>query len=251
MWFVSMSAKQKTRSNRTPRKRLSAPSIQKVYALHLEPSRGKEKTPLLRRFAPIKLRKVMVEKTGRSALTGSSDVTIELLELINEQQNAILLALGLDAANPDYAQAFLALARIHHGVGVIQIESKRAPNKNAQKWTREQDDALLKAVDVRVQAGMKITSALKQIASDESVWRKFPCSHNSERPPATLRAQNYKRRLALVKKRNSAEKMQSEVIKDLAKIESRPMKFHTTSKFRERIGKNQVAKITLSSKFPA
>jgi hypothetical protein len=193
----------------------------------------------------------MVEKTGRSALTGSSDVTIELLELINEQQNAILLALGLDAANPDYAQAFLALARIHHGVGVIQIESKRAPNKNAQKWTREQDDALLKAVDVRVQAGMKITDAVQEIASDETIWQKFPVTDKTDsgKLPARLRAQNYRRRLALIKKRNAAERMQSEIVKDLAKTDW--TRLNTTRAYRQRIGKNQVAKITLSSKFPA
>lgn len=252
-----MAAKQKTHSGRNPGKRLSTTSIKKVYTLHFEPTRGEDKPPRLPQYDPIKLNKFLLAKTGKTALTDDSDVTMDLLELIAAQQVELLQALGLDAANPDYAQAFLNLARIHHGVGVIQVERARVPNKNALKWTREQDDALLKAVDVRFQAGMRITSALKQIASDETVWRKLPCTDkpHSERPPAILRAQNYRRRLALVKKRNAAERMQSEIIKDLAKIES-PRKSQTTRINRERrlrigIGKNQVAEILISSKFPA
>ncbi|EAQ35020.1 hypothetical protein NB311A_14030 [Nitrobacter sp. Nb-311A] len=246
-----MPAKQKTHSRRAPRKRLSIPSIQKVYALHLEPSQGEGETSRLPPFAPVKLSKVLLAKTGRTTLGDSSDVTIDLLELIAAQQDKLLQALGFDSANPDYAQAFLALARIHHGVGVIQVESKRASNKNAKKWTKEQDDALLQAVDVRQQAGMKITDAVQQIASDETIWQKFPVTDKTDsgKLPARLRAQNYRRRLALIKKRNAAERMQSEIVKDLAKTDW--TKLNTTRAYRQRIGKNQVAKITLSSKFPA
>jgi hypothetical protein len=194
---------------------------------------------------------VLLAKTGRTTLSDSSDVTIELLELIASQQGKLLQTLGFDAANPDYAQAFLALARIHHGVGVIQVESKRASNKNAEKWTKEQDDALLQAVDVRRQVGMTITDAVRQIASDKTVWQKFPGTDKTDsgKLPAILRAQNYRRRLSLIKKRNAAERMQSEIVKDLAKTDW--TKLSTTRIYRQRIGKNQVAKITLSSKFPA
>jgi hypothetical protein len=214
-----MPAKQKKRSNRKPRKNTSAASLQFVFTFYVEPSRGENAPTLLPQFKSIKLKKLLREKTGSTGLRSSSEITMELFEKIAAQQADLLTALGLDAAHPDYAQAFLKLARIHHGVGYIQLELARRPNKNAEKWSREQDDALLNAVDTRQQSGMTITAAIGEIAHDENIWSKFPSVTNSrsQKSPVFLRIQNYRRRLGIVRKRNAVEARQNEILDRLSK----------------------------------
>lgn len=194
-----------------------------TVTLHVVPTReDSEDAHRLPQFAPVKLNKFLQEKTGKTTLASVSGVTEDLLKLVAAQQIELLQALGLDAAKPDYAQAFLELAKIHHGMGVIKVEMARGSNKNAEKWSREQDDDLLKAVIARQQRGMTIGSALNGIANDEAIWKKFPQIKNSrsDKPPASLRAQNFRRRLGFIKKRNEIEAAQSQVIDRLTEIEA-------------------------------
>lgn len=216
-----MHAKQTNRRKCGPPKTPLSRSVQMIYTFYVVPSRGdNEKAPCLPKFHPIKLNKLLLGKTGKTDLAGVSSVTVDLLELVAVQQFELLQALGIDAAKPDYAKAFLELAKIHHGMGVIKVEMARGSNKNAEKWSKEQDDDLLKAVIARQQRGMTIASALNGIASDEAIWKKFPSVKNSrsDKTPALLRAQNYRKRLGFIRKRNEIEAAQSEIIDRLTEI---------------------------------
>ncbi len=227
-----MHAKQTKRSGRSSRKRASATSYELVYTVHVQPKRGGgDAAPNLPRSKPIKLSKLMKEKTGSSTIRASQEVTLAILNRIQAQQADLLTALGLDAAKPDYAQAFLELARIHHGVGVVLVENARSPNKNAEKWTSEQDEALVKAVHERRRGGMTITSALNEIANDEGLWRQFPIdtSSRSEKSAASLRAQTLKKRLEIIRLR-AAESSQRELLARLGEIGSRRPKPQKKSK---------------------
>jgi len=129
-------------------------STTRVYQLSVKLTRGvKEETPRLPKFKPIKLSKVLRTTTGTSTRKITSDVTFELLRRVDAQQTELIKALELNPNNLDWAEAFVLLARIHHGVGVVHIEKARAPNKHAAKWTRDQDDILLAAIDARLEKG--------------------------------------------------------------------------------------------------
>ncbi len=235
-----MRAKQSKRSSRRSRKRAS--SYQLVYTIHIEPKRGEAKVPNLPKSQPIKLNKLLKEKTGSTFIRGDKEVFFEIFDRIQAQQAELLTALRLDSAKPDYAQAFLELARIHHGVGVILVENARPSNKNAGKWTDEQDQALVKALHQRRRSGMTITAALREIANEEGIWRKFPLdkSSRSEKPAASLRAQTLKKRLEIVRLR-AAESSLREL---LAEIGSRRLKPQRKSKDSsgDRLGKSKSSK---------
>ncbi|QDM18200.1 hypothetical protein [Tardiphaga sp. vice278] len=226
-----MHAKQAKRPERGPPKRSLSRSKFLAFALHIVPTReDSEEAPRLPKFAPVKLNKFLLEKTGKTAQAGVSGVTEDLFEHVATQQVELLQALGLDVEQPDYAQAFLELAKIHHGMGVIMVETARGSNKNAKKWSKEQDDDLLKAVITRRQRGMTIASALNEMVNDEAIWQKFPPikDSRSDKPPALLRAQNYRRRLVFIKRRNEIEAAQSEIIDRLAEIKARQQKLANT-----------------------
>jgi hypothetical protein len=213
-----MHAKQIKRSNRNPLKRSVIPSIKKVYTFYVEPTRGeREEPPRLPKFKPIKLSEVLRTKTGKSALNINSDVTIELILRVDEQQVKLLRALDLDENNPDWAQAFLQLAKIHHGVGIVHVEKARAPNKHAVKWTNEQDNALFAAINPRLQKGKTATAAFKEIAGDKAIWEQFPTVKNSrsQKSPAALRVQTYRKRWGLVKKTRLLDSVQSAILDGL------------------------------------
>src|SRR5690606_3013216 len=162
-------------------------SITKIYKFTVQPTRGeKEQTAPLPKFKPIKLSEILRTTTGKSNLNITSDVMAELIERIHAQQVELLRGLDIDEENPDWADAFLQLACVHHGMGVIHVDKARPPNKHAAKWTREQDQALLAEMNARLESGKTATAALKEIASDKSIWRQFPNAKNfrSDKPPA-------------------------------------------------------------------
>lgn len=218
MWFNSVIEKQSKRPKANKRKRSSAAPYQLVYTAYLEPSRGQAEKRILPHFKPMKMMKILREKTGGNAIVASAEVTNEIFDRIQAQQVELLQALGLDATKPDYAQAFLELARAHHGVGTVEVESARAPNKNAAKWTARQDEALLEAVRVRQKRGMKVTAAVREIANDEKIWSRFPPkdSVRKGKPAGLLREQNFRRRIAFLRKRSAEQIALAEVLDGLA-----------------------------------
>jgi hypothetical protein len=184
----------------------------------VEPTRGTTKrAPPLPKFKPIKLSEVLRTATGKSTQTISSDATLEIIRRIDEQQADLLRALGLNPENPDWSDAFAQLAYIHHGVGAIHVDKARPPNKHAAKWTREQDCALLAAIDARLESGMTATAALNEMATDDAIWKQFPHTENSrsDNSPVSRRAQNYRKRLALIKKRDLLENIQDNIVESL------------------------------------
>jgi hypothetical protein len=159
------------------------------------------------------LSEVLRTTTVTSTRKITSDVTFELFRRVEAQQNKLIEALELDPNDPDWAEAFVLLACIHHGVGVVHIEKARAPNKNATKWTRDQDDVLLAAIDARLEKRMTATAALKEIASDEAIWKQFPEARNSrsQKSPAALRVQTYRKRWGLARKTGLLDSVQSAI----------------------------------------
>lgn len=219
-----MHAKQTKRNNRNPSKRAILPSAQRVYKFHFEPTRGAtEERPRLPNFKPIKLSEVLRTKTGKSALNISSDVTIELILRVDAQQEKLLRALGLDGDNPDWAEAFIELAKIHHGVGIIHVGKRRGPNKHAVKWSPKQDHVLLDSVNARLEHGMTVTAALKEIASDKAIWERLPLVKNSrsENAPAFRRVQNFRKRFGSIKKRIDLENIHNQIFESLANGQTR------------------------------
>jgi hypothetical protein len=197
-----------------------AHSIKRVYQLSVKLTRGeKEETPQLPKCKPIKLSEVLRATTGASARKITSDVTLELLRRIDAQQTELLEALELDPNNPDWAEAFVLLAYIHHGVGVIHIEKARAPNKHAAKWTHEQDNALLAAIDAGLNKGKTATAALKEIAGDKAIWEQFPRANNShsQKSPAARRVQTYRKRWGLIRKMRLTDAVQTAILAGLTK----------------------------------
>lgn len=195
-----------------------ATSMRRTIKLSIEPTRGTtEEAPPLPQFKPMKLTEVLRTTTGKSTQTISSEVTLELIRRVNAQQLELLRALGLDPENPDWCDAFAQLAYIHHGVGVIHVDKARAPNKSAAKWTREQDNALLAAMDAKLENGMTATAALNEIATDDAIWKQFPQTENSrsDKSPVSRRAQNYRKRLGLIKKRDLLENIEDDLVESL------------------------------------
>jgi hypothetical protein len=189
--------------------------IKRVYQLSVELTRGeKEETPGLPKFKPIKLSEVLRTTAGTSTRKITSDVTLELLRRVDEQQTELIKALELNPNNPDWAKAFVLLARIHHGVGVIHVDKARAPNKHAAKWTRDQDDNLLAAIDARLGKGMTATAALREIAGDEAIWNQFPQVRTSLSPKlaAARRVKTYGKRIQLIRKARLLDSVKSEII---------------------------------------
>jgi hypothetical protein len=190
-------------------------SIERVCQFSVELTRGeKEETPRLPKFRPIKLSEVLRTTTGASARKITSDVTLELIRRVDAQQTELFKALELDPNNPDWADAFLLLASIHHGVGVIHVEKTRAPNRHAAKWTREQDNALLAAINARLEKGKTATAAFKEIAGDKAIWEQFPRVKNSrsQKSPVARRVQTYRKRWGLIRKMRLFDSVQSAIL---------------------------------------
>lgn len=193
-------------------------SRERVYRLSVQLARSeKDETRRLPTFKPIKLSEVLRTIKGASSRKITTDVTLELIRRIDAQQAKLLQALDLDPNNPDWAEAFVSLAGIHHGVGVIQIEKARAPNKHATKWAPGQDNTLLAAMNARLDKGMTATAALKEIATDKTMWQQFPRVENSrsQKPPAFRRMQTYRKRWGLIKKVRLLDSIQSAMLDGL------------------------------------
>jgi hypothetical protein len=210
-------------------------STKKVYRFSVEPTRGeKEETPRLPKFKPIKLSEVLRTKTGKSALNINSDLMTELILRVDAQQVELFRALGLDADDPDWAEAFLELAKIHHGVGIIHVEKARAPNKHAAKWSREQEQFLLESVNARLERGLTVTAALKKIASDKAICLQLPRGpaedQLSEKSIVSRRIKNFRKRLELIKKRVDLENIHKQIFDNLAVKRARQKAKESSSK---------------------
>jgi hypothetical protein len=196
------------------------PSVLKSYSFSLQPTRGeKEETPRLPKFKPIKQSELLRTTTGGSRRQMTTEEMVELLRRVDAQQTELLKALGIDPNNPDWAaDAFVLLARIHHGVGVIHIDKARAPNKHAAKWTLEHDKILLAAMRARLGQGKTATAALKEIAGDKSIWQQLPQVKNSysQKSPTARRVETYRKRWGLISKIRVLDSVQSAILDGLA-----------------------------------
>lgn len=205
-------------NKRNSRKRSLASSSQKICTVYVEPTRGKREKPCLPQFAPIKLKEIQRE-TGRASIDNNPEIIKTIARRLDMQQTDLLRALGLDAARPDYVKAFLELAKIHHGMGILLVERARPSNSHAAKWSREQDAILKSNVAVRRRRGMTATAALRDIANDKRLYSQLPVAKHSrsEKPAAIRREENYKKRLAFILRRDVAENEQSKIIEGLAR----------------------------------
>lgn len=218
-----MALKLTVMNKRNSRKRSLARSPRREYTVYVEP-RGKGERPYLPQFEPINLKQIQRE-TGRITVNNEQEIIRTILLRLDMQQTELLRALGLDTARPDYVQAFLELAKIHHGMGILLVERARASNNHAAKWSREQDAILKSNVAVRRQCGMTATEALRDIAKDKDLYLLLPVAKHSrsEKPAAIRREQKYKKRLAFILKRDAAENEQSKIIEGLAKVKGRQL----------------------------
>lgn len=114
------------------------------------------------------------------------------------QRDGLLTALGIDPRLPDaFERGFTRLAHLHHGVGAIAVRDFRPPNRNAAKWSYEQDDLLVDTVKELQGKGHTKDKALRMIAADKKFAKNLPHPSGPQRTVETQerRYAQYKKRL--------------------------------------------------------
>jgi hypothetical protein len=140
----------------------------------------------LSQFEAHKLADILQEAEATSGQKDFNvDAILNLRRRNDRQLEQLLQELHVDPADPDaWQKAFFLLAAIHHGVGGLSMTRKRQKNKNAAKWTPEQDLIFYQMMQVLLLDGRSERDAVRTIATEKARWEKFP-NGGQNRPSST------------------------------------------------------------------
>jgi len=114
---------------------------------------------------------------------------------VNGQLEQLLRSLGLDPASPvAWRDGFLLLACLHYDVG-----KPRRTNKNAQKFSADDDFALPYEMSRLTKQGMSPEEAINALASDPSKADLLKLKSMSSQ---AQRVETLRKRLSAIKKKN-------------------------------------------------
>ena len=134
----------------------------------------------LPQFDPVDLRSlVAAAKKQTGTQTAEEKIINELGNRIKEQTEELLRSLACDPAELKWQTAFMRLARIHHGLGMLAYAPKRT-NSNARTWTWEHDFRLLTVMRDLKAEGIEGAAAFVKIAKDPKLREQFPYATRSE-----------------------------------------------------------------------
>jgi hypothetical protein len=170
------------------------------------PPTGWQKSQVARltKFPPHQLEDLIDGTLGDTAKQISAEVILEIRRRNEAKLEQLVRELGIDPNHPDvWRRAFLQLAFMHHGIGVISWVQPRGSNRRAAKWNDEHDLHFYSMMEELMASGLKPMVALREIAKDRDKWSKLapqPKNFRSEKSDVERRYVTLKKRWQIVRK---------------------------------------------------
>ena len=121
--------------------------------------------------------------------------------VIKQQLGELFKALGLDPSAPDaYRKGLQTLAAVHHGVGYFTSDKPIPPNRNAAKWTTQDDDLLHEFVKEDEEGIDQALRRISKIPKNGAPSPPLSSSSRSQTPANQLRYEALRKRWTRISK---------------------------------------------------